>query len=53
MKGFPCLKIILETIYLCIILVILFTVTQHLSEKATNLILTGIKIKVQITFLTE
>lgn len=26
---------------------------QHLSEKATNLILTGTKIKVQITFLTE
>lgn len=32
---------------------IIYHKLQHLSEKTTNLISTGTKIKVQITFLTK
>lgn len=54
MKIFPCLKILLEIIYLFIhdIGNIIYHNLQHLSEdhKSDS---TGTKIKVQITFLTE
>lgn len=54
MKIFPCLKTLLEIIYLFIYTGgIIYHKLQRLSEKTTNLVLTGTKIKVQSTFLTE